>query len=241
MTAFTVGPSSLGTTEAAWSAWAGLSSPPPMAWGRAQRVLVVAPHPDDEVLGVGGTAATLARTGAVVEVVLVTDGEASDVATDPAVLAARRRAETTEGLRRLGLGAAPVHRVGLPDGGVAGREDELTEQLCDLTTGADWCLAPWRADGHPDHEAAGRAAARACAATGARLAEYPVWAWHWATPGDDAVPWSDMARVDLPPDVVAAKTWAIAAFRSQLEGDLPVLPAPVLDRFRRPFEVLVAG
>jgi hypothetical protein len=27
-----------------------------------------------------------------------------------------------------------------------------------------WCLAPWELDGHPDHDAVGRAAATACSA-----------------------------------------------------------------------------
>lgn len=39
-------------------------------------VLVVAPHPDDEVLGVGGTMARLARAGAEVHVAIVTTGSA---------------------------------------------------------------------------------------------------------------------------------------------------------------------
>jgi LmbE family N-acetylglucosaminyl deacetylase len=46
--------------------------------------------------------------------------------------------------------------------------------------------APWRHDGHPDHDAAGRAATIASAAAGAPLLQYLVWAWHWADPeGDD--------------------------------------------------------
>ena len=39
-------------------------------------VLVLAPHPDDEVLGVGGTMARLAEAGAEVHVAIVTTGRA---------------------------------------------------------------------------------------------------------------------------------------------------------------------
>lgn len=39
-------------------------------------VLVIAPHPDDEVLGVGGTMARLSDAGAEVHVAIVTTGRA---------------------------------------------------------------------------------------------------------------------------------------------------------------------
>ena len=43
---------------------------------RAGRVVVFAPHPDDEVLGCGGALADLLDRGARLDVVLVTDGAA---------------------------------------------------------------------------------------------------------------------------------------------------------------------
>ena len=56
--------------------------------------------------------------------------------------------------------------------------------LTDLLSPDTWCAATWRGDGHPDHDAVGRAAATACDAVGCRLLEYPVWMWHWARPGE---------------------------------------------------------
>ncbi|WP_327176435.1 PIG-L family deacetylase [Streptomyces sp. NBC_01335] len=65
-----------GTPEAEWARWDGWR-----ALADAPRidgpVVVVAAHPDDEVLGVGGTLARLTAAGAEVHVVTVTDGEAS--------------------------------------------------------------------------------------------------------------------------------------------------------------------
>jgi LmbE family N-acetylglucosaminyl deacetylase len=137
-----------------------------------------------------------------------------------------------------------VHRLGHPDGGID--ETALTGQLTELLVAGRYCLATWRGDGHPDHEAVGRAAAAACAATGAILLEYPIWTWHWAEPDDERVPWHRARRIELPPRVQAAKSHAIAAFRSQITalgpapGDAPVLPPHVLDRFARPIEVIFA-
>ncbi len=42
-----------------------------------KRVLVIAAHPDDEVLGMGGTIAKLVKEGCVVDVLIVTDGSSS--------------------------------------------------------------------------------------------------------------------------------------------------------------------
>jgi hypothetical protein len=37
-----------------------------------------------------------------------------------------------------------------------------------------WCLAPWELDGHPDHDAVGRATAAACSAYRLPLLRYPI-------------------------------------------------------------------
>ena len=42
-----------------------------------KRVLVIAAHPDDEVLGMGGAIAKLVKAGCVVDVLIVTDGSSS--------------------------------------------------------------------------------------------------------------------------------------------------------------------
>ncbi len=63
---------------------------------------------------------------------------------------------------------------------------DLTTALVDIVGDGRHTLlvAPWRHDGHPDHEAAGRAAAAAARRTGARLLEYPLWLWHHTAPDD---------------------------------------------------------
>jgi SAM-dependent methyltransferase len=70
----------------------------------------------------------------------------------------------------------------LPDGQVVGHESELTGWLVDLLgDGRDTALvAPWRHDGRPDHEAAGRAAASAARRTGSQLWEYPDMVEGWS-------------------------------------------------------------
>jgi LmbE family N-acetylglucosaminyl deacetylase len=245
-----------GTAEDVWRGWlnavpenasparAGATAAPVLPeWDLADAdvPMVVAPHPDDEVLGVGGLLATVGDC----EVVAVTDGEAShpeSTVYSPSQLATIRQAETITSLSRLGLSHATVHRLRHPDGDID--EEALAVELIRRLEPGRWCLATWRHDGHPDHEAVGRAAAHACARTGARLLEYPVWMWHWSTPGDPHVPWHRMRRITLRPPDVARKAAAITSFRSQVEplgpapGDAAILPPHVVDRFRRPYEVI---
>jgi LmbE family N-acetylglucosaminyl deacetylase len=127
--------------------------------------------------------------------------------------------------------------LGLPDGEIGDHADRLADMLTEVLAArptGTWCAATWRSDGHPDHEAVGRAAAVAVRRTGAQLVEYPVWMWHWAQPGDDAVPWERAYQVALTPEAVGRKRIAAQLFQSQQEdrdeNRGPILPPFVLDR-----------
>jgi LmbE family N-acetylglucosaminyl deacetylase len=233
-----------GTDERSWAAWPWLNVlPRTRSNGLAgvRSAVVVAAHPDDEVLGAGGLMSMLAAADVRLRLVAVTDGERSHLGhASAAALARRRTAETEAALRALGVRAAEVIRLGLPDGGLADREDDLAAALAALVAGFDLCLAPWDRDLHPDHEAAGRAARRA--ATGTFYC-FPVWMWHWASPADPRVPWDRAVKVPLPPRTVNRKRAAITCFGSQTEdrghGLGPVLTPGVIAHFTRTMEVLL--
>jgi N-acetylglucosamine malate deacetylase 1 len=78
--------------------------------GRA--VLVVAAHPDDEVLGCGGTLARMAERGDAVHVLLIADGETSRPNAGRGRLAKRRRA--AEAAAEV-LGVSSVQLLNRPD------------------------------------------------------------------------------------------------------------------------------
>lgn len=206
---------------------------------------IIAPHPDDESLGLGATMATLCAAGVDVQVVTVSDGEAAYPG-----LEAKRRAELAtvrwaEVRRAVGvLGAGEPIRLRMPDGELQRHEQRLTETITALLGGLPagrWLAATWRGDGHPDHEAVGRAAAAAAAETGAVFLEYPVWMWHWARPGDPAVPWDRARRVELTDAALATKKIAAQCFSSQTEPTPdggPVLPPVVVSRLLAVGEVM---
>ncbi len=195
-------------------------------------------HPDDETLGFGATAATLAQSEVPVQIVSATDGGAAYP--DLGMLARyrlerTRRAELGRAARLLGV--SPPISLGLPDGEIARHERRLADlltEILDPRPAGTWLAATWRGDGHPDHEAVGRAAALAAERTGAVLVEYPVWMWHWALPGDDAVPWERARTVPVTAAATERKRLAADSFESQFvaptPGGDPVLPPFVVHR-----------
>jgi LmbE family N-acetylglucosaminyl deacetylase len=219
-----------GTEEEEWRAWDGLRELPALDMTAWRDVVVIAAHPDDEVLGAGGLMALLADQGVRLRLVAVTDGEASHPHLPGQEVAARRIAESAAALKY--IGEVETIRLGLPDSGV--REEELRGLLPELVDGFDVCLAPWAKDVHRDHEAAGRAAS----ACGLEVWQFPIWTWHWARPADRRLPWDRAVRVPLPPAVADRKQAAIDCFTSQFEEPEPILPPGILAHFARPQEVL---
>ncbi|MFL6586685.1 MAG: PIG-L deacetylase family protein [Luteimonas sp.] len=240
-----------GTPEWAWRTSAWLQALPTVsaeAWlADASRLVVVSPHPDDEVLGCGGLIATARTSGIPVRVVSVTDGEACypDSPVWPqAHLRAARRQELERALAVLGVDPSEIDTLNLGDGRVCEREQALARLLPPLLSAGDRVLTTWRDDGHPDHEATARAVDQAAAQTGARVEQFPVWAWHWLSPGAASAPLSGARRCMLSPSARQAKAAALACFVSQLQRDAPGMPAPilpphVLERFDRDFEVVL--
>jgi LmbE family N-acetylglucosaminyl deacetylase len=235
-----------GTPVHAWLSDLDARALPALDLTACPGLVIVAPHPDDETLGLGAMAAQLAAFGVDVQVVSVSDGDAAvPGATLPErdLLACLRHSEMREATAALGVG--PPRTLGLPDGRLADHEDRLTDSLAEVFDGVapgSWCAATWRGDGHPDHEAVGRAAAAACAGTAITLIEYPIWMWHWADPGDPAVPWERAYRIPMPDWASDRKALAAECFRSQFEagadGSGAVLPPVVLQRLLAVGEVV---
>jgi len=110
---------------------AGAAAPPaPLQVGRGERLLVIAPHPDDETIGTGGLIQRVHANGGEVRIVLVTagDGFVEAVAHEtlsprprPSAFIAygeRRVREARAALRLLAPDHARLELLGFPDGGL---------------------------------------------------------------------------------------------------------------------------
>ncbi|WP_244847664.1 PIG-L deacetylase family protein [Caballeronia sp. SL2Y3] len=244
-------PSTQGTPESTWQSWGRLDALPEVHPSDlvppSARAVVVAPHPDAEVLGMGGLLAQLSETSRHLLIVAVTDGTAShpnSTEWTPERLAAVRPMETRAALQRLHLRNVQVARLGLQDGSAQDMEPDLSGYLASHLRPDDIVFATWRHDGHPDHEAVGRAAFSAATALGLPFVEVPLCTWDWASPDDIRVPWSRARKIVLDGKALARKLRAVQAFRSQLEpdpatGQVAVLPEHVLARLTRPYEVVL--
>jgi len=145
------------------------------------RVLVFAPHPDDEIAGPGGCLALHALARDPVRVVVVSSGSAGDPDQlyDQTTYADLRQRESRAGLHELGVDDAAYW--GLPDNCVLSEADlEYGRQLAaaairDFTP--DLIYLPWECEGHPDHHALYLVVTAAMARTGYRgeARGYEVW------------------------------------------------------------------
>lgn len=232
-----------GTPEEVWSAWFAQHPLRSLDTEEIRRLVVVAPHPDDETLGAGGLIHSCRQVGREVVVVAVTDGEAADPGADDKArrtLARRRQAEQREAVRRLGIEDAHLHRLSFGDGQLEGSIEALASRLTPVLDERTTVAVTLSGDGHPDHAATAEAARQAAAVAGCDCIEYPIWAWHWTEPNTTDLPWA-RGRVHVLSDLaLGAKRRAIEAYRSQtddLVGDAPILPPHVLRRLLRPAEV----
>jgi hypothetical protein len=106
-----------------------------------QRVMVIAPHPDDEVAGCGGTIREHRRAGERVTVACVTDGRRSTAfGLGPDEMAARRQEEARAAAAVLDV---DLEWLGLPEG--EWRPEDLVERLRALLAEIRTALA----DGEP--------------------------------------------------------------------------------------------
>lgn len=117
-------------------------------------IVVVAPHPDDAELGMGGTIARLVNEGHDVLIVDLTDGEPTPQGSPSKRVAEAEAARAILGCRRLNL-ALPNRRL---EHTLAARHavaEVLRMERCEIL------FAPHPDDAHPDHLAATRIAADA--------------------------------------------------------------------------------
>lgn len=140
-------------------------------FARDDRVLVAAPHPDDEAIATGGVLQAARSAGAACRVLVVTDGDNNPWpqrwiekrwhigAADRARWGAQRRSEALAALQVLGIDAADARCLGFPDLGLTdqlmtGAPDFAAQLVSQIAEFQPTCaFLPALDDRHPDHSA----------------------------------------------------------------------------------------
>ncbi len=119
----------------------------------AARILVLAAHPDDEILGAGGTLALNAAGAEAIRIWIATDGKRQEGAEQEEDYGEKRRDESRRAAKTLGL--EPPLFGSLPDRGLPASAGALAAAL-DALVGEfrpDLVFCPSPVEIHPDHRA----------------------------------------------------------------------------------------
>jgi LmbE family N-acetylglucosaminyl deacetylase len=146
------------------------------------RILVIAPHADDEVIACGGTLLLHRQLGSPTRVVFVTDSTAG--LSDPEVagwLGGVRHDESV--LVAQAMRFESVVRLDLPDSRLVQHEAPLVKELIDQIQSfkPDIIYCPFPGDGHADHQACALALADAAVQIGwqGTIHAYELWIAMW--------------------------------------------------------------
>lgn len=125
------------------------------------RILVLAPHPDDDIIGCGGSIANLTAQGHEVVILYLTSGESGSLEVDPPQLARTREEEARRAGQLLGVREFLFWRQ--PDGFLTGSAD-IINQLVRLIRARQFSTVylPHQQEANRDHATACRIGLEAC-------------------------------------------------------------------------------
>jgi LmbE family N-acetylglucosaminyl deacetylase len=153
-------------------------------WSLPQTILIIAPHPDDEVLGCAGLIQKLITAGKEVHVIILSGGEASHngcCPIDKQTLINERRQLSIKAAKLLNLSKEHLHFLNYPDGDIKFENPE-TIQLKELihTIQPNAIFVPHDKEGWSDHiEAQNIIRKLISEETSTELYEYCVWFWYY--------------------------------------------------------------
>lgn len=144
--------------------------------------LIIAPHPDDEVIGCGGLIARLVGEGKTPHIIIMTGGEGSHencCSTSADEIIKARRNLTRKALSILGVSEQYIHELNFPDGGISENCDQtaaLKKKINALKPQS--VFVPHWGEGWNDHVETARIVKRILSPD-VDIWEYCVWMWFY--------------------------------------------------------------
>lgn len=216
-------------------------------------ILVVAPHPDDEIIGLGGYLVRQSTISERVTIVYLTDGEKSLEDLAPGIVASERLKLTRSVLSHLGIAESQARWLHLPDGAVprmsgdsvqfTAATDRLASIISEVVPDAVFVTHPLETWPY-DHIAAYELVTSALKRCALSCDLYGYWVWLWYS-----MPLRRIADISVSRlfrlDIAESINQKGVLMKEYLDRRAPdgrpwsgVLPAEMLKVFRRPFEVV---
>lgn len=144
-------------------------------------VVVVAPHPDDEIFGCGGVIMRLKRMGKSIKVVFLSRGEAiASNESEKEIVIAKRREIAIKALSMVGLSNNDIIWLNFPDGNFSKVMNSEVEKLFNFVNeiSPSAIFFPHYMEYSPDHIIASKIMRSYIKENGYTGYEYCVWVWY---------------------------------------------------------------
>jgi LmbE family N-acetylglucosaminyl deacetylase len=118
-------------------------------------ILVIGAHPDDDIIGCGGSIEQHTKRNDNVHVAYLTSGESGNREYPPEILGPMREQEARKSGALLGVQATAFSFLHYPDRMLSEAKDAASQNIVDIIrdTQPNRIYLPHASDGHPDHEA----------------------------------------------------------------------------------------
>lgn len=148
-----------------------------------KKIIIIAPHPEDEVLGCGGLITRMTASGSPPHIIVLTGGErslGSESGIKEVEIKKARRNLTRKALTELGLPMENLHEFNLADGHIGeSTEEQLNEvRECIIGLNPDMLLVPHWGEGWPDHINVSKLFTKGLP-NNCEVWEYCVWMWYY--------------------------------------------------------------
>lgn len=149
----------------------------------SDNTVIIAPHPDDEVIGCAGLIHTLVNRGTPPHIIILTGGEGAHRGccdTSGAEVIIERRKLTMTAANELGLPVSQIHFLDYPDENIS-QDSSETEKLKELLNrlSPQTVFVPHRGEGWSDHVKAAEIVRQLMKSNDISIYEYCVWMWYY--------------------------------------------------------------
>ena len=154
-----------------------------LSFSLSDKTVIIAPHPDDEVIGCAGLIQVLVERGIPPHVIVLTGGEGSHRGccnTPQETIIAERHQLTIKAAKTLGLPLSNIHCLDYPDGGIAfahAETEKLKVLLHHLSPNA--IFVPHNGEGWSDHINVLGIVKELMKCHVVNIYEYCVWMWYY--------------------------------------------------------------